>query len=581
MNMRGARAEPILDNSIKINVTSAQAKTSKDRIDFSPMTEIVNGYKGYWNFESYWQSGKVYEDIPIEQTKKWWKALKEPKRRYPNSKGKKVLYALFDDHDEKMDYITSRKQVYVPEYYELVKNREMISYWKTMLNKGHNLIIYDFDGPRTIDGDVLCLELTIKLLIEKINDPQFPFGHGYIVAGCIAGIYPNQYIEKIKTAGSTNPIKWTETDHYLRGIWNTVDQLTVPVRIAGFDLDDTLIHRPKKNGIWSLWIDTIPITINKLINDKYAIIIFTNQGGMTMNKNFDIPLWKIHVTKIIKKILKITQDNFYFAIYVAKQYDLYRKPNLGLWSLMKKDLGVSLSVKSFFCGDAAGRLGDKKDFSDTDRKFALNIGIKFCTPEELFIEDYIEKTPFTLSGFNPLEFIKNYKDKFNYNFKPRQKELIIMVGFPGSGKSEFVKKYILPHNYIHVNRDICKTQCINLTKSAMKDGKSIVIDNTNLDDVTRSKYIMLAVQNQYEKIRCIYLDMNIEMAKHLNNVRHVYSDGQIPKVSNIAYNMLKKKFILPTPSEHFDKIEKIDTYFNLDKLDDPKWKKIFMRWSET
>ena len=197
MNMRGKWADPILENSIKINVTSAQSRVNKNRLNFSPMTEIVNGfngYKGYWNFESYWQSGKVYEDIPIEKTKKWWRELKEPKRRYPNSKGKKVLYALFDGNDEKMDYITSRKKVYVPEYYELIKNKEMTLYWKKMVKKGHNLIIYDFDGPRTINGDVICLELTKELLIEKINDTQYPFGHGYIVAGCISDISPNTYI---------------------------------------------------------------------------------------------------------------------------------------------------------------------------------------------------------------------------------------------------------------------------------------------------------------------------------------------------------------------------------------------------
>ena len=194
MNMRGAWAIPILEDCIKINVTSAQSKKNKNRIDFSPMTEIIGTYKGYWNFESYWQSGKVYESIPIEKTRKWWKELKEPKRRFPNSKGKKVLYALFEDIDEKMDYIISRKKVYVPQYFELIKNKEMTLYWKKMLYNGHNLIIYDFDGPRTEKGDVICLELTKELLIEKINDTQFPFGHGYIVGACICDIYPEQYI---------------------------------------------------------------------------------------------------------------------------------------------------------------------------------------------------------------------------------------------------------------------------------------------------------------------------------------------------------------------------------------------------
>ena len=103
MNMRGKWAESIDNNSIKINVTSSQSKKSQNRISFSPMQEIIGGYKGYWNFESYWQSGKVYESISHEITKKWWKQLKEPKRRYPNSKGKKVLYAQFDDFKDEKD----------------------------------------------------------------------------------------------------------------------------------------------------------------------------------------------------------------------------------------------------------------------------------------------------------------------------------------------------------------------------------------------------------------------------------------------------------------------------------------------
>ena len=62
-----------------------------------------------------------------------------------------------------------------------------------MLKNGHNLIIYDFDGPRKLDGTVTCLELTKELLIEKINDTRFPFGHGYVVAATIANIKPKEY----------------------------------------------------------------------------------------------------------------------------------------------------------------------------------------------------------------------------------------------------------------------------------------------------------------------------------------------------------------------------------------------------
>jgi hypothetical protein len=198
MNMRGKRA--IAPNgAICINVTSAQAKQNENRKDFSPMTEIVGGYKGYWNFESYWQSGKVFEGISEEITKAWWKSLKEPKRRYPGAKNMKVLYAKFDDIDGKLDYVTSRKKVYVPEYYNLIKNRKMTKHWKKIIKKATDIVIYDFDGPRKTDkncvGDVTCLELTKELLIKKINDEKFPFGHGYVVGACLLGIDYEEFIK--------------------------------------------------------------------------------------------------------------------------------------------------------------------------------------------------------------------------------------------------------------------------------------------------------------------------------------------------------------------------------------------------
>jgi len=65
--------------------------------------------------------------------------------------------------------------------------------WNDMFEQGYNITIYDFDGPRTKHGGVCCLELPRELLIEKINDPQFPFGHGYVVGATIMGIHPEEY----------------------------------------------------------------------------------------------------------------------------------------------------------------------------------------------------------------------------------------------------------------------------------------------------------------------------------------------------------------------------------------------------
>jgi hypothetical protein len=193
MNCRGehAIAPP---NTIKLNVTSAQATNNMERLDFSPMTHN-GGYKDYFNFEHYWQSGKVYEGIDHEISKKWWIEQTIPKRKYPMGKNKKILYAVFDDFpNEKMNYITSRKMIYVPKYFNMIKNREAINKWNKILSSGSDIVIYDFDGPRLPDGNVTCMKLTLDLLIEKINDPSYPFGHGYIVGAILLGHTPNDYI---------------------------------------------------------------------------------------------------------------------------------------------------------------------------------------------------------------------------------------------------------------------------------------------------------------------------------------------------------------------------------------------------
>ena len=72
---------PMDIKAINVNVTSSQRKDSENRVAFSPMQPIAGGYRGFWNFESYWQSGKVFRDIPFKKTYTWWKNNRQPKRR--------------------------------------------------------------------------------------------------------------------------------------------------------------------------------------------------------------------------------------------------------------------------------------------------------------------------------------------------------------------------------------------------------------------------------------------------------------------------------------------------------------------
>lgn len=191
MNMRGKWADKP-NNCEILNVTSMQRKDSLDRNTFSPMNN--KKYKNFYCFENYWQSGKVIEGVDYEKHYEWWINQQSPKRRYPNSKGKKILYSLFNGIQR--DYITSRKEIYVPEYAELIKNSERLQFWKNKINSGKNIVVYDFDGPRKEDGSVDCQLVSKDFLINKINDVKFPFGHGYVVSMLLSEIDYKELIKK-------------------------------------------------------------------------------------------------------------------------------------------------------------------------------------------------------------------------------------------------------------------------------------------------------------------------------------------------------------------------------------------------
>jgi len=70
----------------------------------------------------------------------------------------------------------------------LIKEKEQTIFWKKYVRDGHDVVVFDFDGPKDENGEPVCLEITKEMLKEKINDPKHPFGHGYVVAAELGGI---------------------------------------------------------------------------------------------------------------------------------------------------------------------------------------------------------------------------------------------------------------------------------------------------------------------------------------------------------------------------------------------------------
>ncbi|CAH2312051.1 bifunctional polynucleotide phosphatase kinase isoform X1, partial [Pelobates cultripes] len=175
---------------------------------------------------------------------------------------------------------------------------------------------------------------------------------------------------------------------------------------------------------------------------------------------------------------------------------MYRKPVTGMWDYLceKGDDGFPVQKEDcLYVGDAAGRSANwapdrkKKDFSCSDRLFALNIGLKFSTPEEFFLG--WKTAPFHLPNFDPRTLDPNapLHDPAASLISPPT-EVAVTVGFPAVGKSKFVKDYLVPKGYVCVNRDTLGTwqKCVASCEEALRNGKSVVVDNTNPDLESRS-----------------------------------------------------------------------------------------------
>lgn len=214
--------------------------------------------------------------------------------------------------------------------------------------------------------------------------------------------------------------------------------------------------------------------------------------------------------------------------------------------------------------------GAKKDFSCGDRKFAANVGLTFATPEEFFGGSE-ECKKFSWGEFDPRCI--NFSSCLPEFDPPIGKvacvgpEVVVFVGFPASGKTTFYETMMKPEGYVHVNRDKLGSwqKCVSVCESELLKGRKVVIDNTNPDVESRSRYICCAKKHSVP-IRCFQFMTSFAHSKHNNKFRELTSkDANYVKVSNIAFNSYKSKFIQPSTEEGFNDVIRIKIHPNIIK----------------
>lgn len=283
-------------------------------------------------------------------------------------------------------------------------------------------------------------------------------------------------------------------------------------KVAAFDLDDTLVSAQA--------ITPYPNVLKKLknlIENGYVIVIISNQK-----------MSHIGDKKLDSKIKKVAEVlDIPFVCFCARDEDKFRKPNIGIFSLIPEKYGKA----EFYVGDAAGREGDH---NDCDLNLAKNAKIKFYTPEEYFNTlPVIEKDsiPDVLLPLNNIHLLT----------------MVILIGYPASGKSTYAKLFE-EQGYVVCNNDTTGSgaKTLKLCESTLKTENSVVIDNLNNTVDARSKYLKIA--DKYGAM-CVAIHLNTSMGCSRSR-----NSKRTKKVPDIVFYSYRKYFQIPSKSEGFDDI---------------------------
>ncbi|KAI0067096.1 PNK3P-domain-containing protein [Artomyces pyxidatus] len=353
-------------------------------------------------------------------------------------------------------------------------------------------------------------------------------------------------------------------------------------KVAVFDLDGTLIKssfgkgRASKSGPldWQWWKGVVPGKLKEVHRAGFSVMIISNQGI----KAPQLVDWKKKIP-----LIAATLPDVPFHIFAATAKDGHRKPMPGMWHELERifgEEGVTIDKSaSFYVGDAAGRAAD---FASTDRKFALNVGIQFYTPEEYFLD--IPPAPYTLPGFHPSSH-KPAPSRVTPSDlpivppAPSQPEVVLFVGLPCLGKSSFYRTHFAPAGYVHVNQDTLgsRVKCVKAAEEALKEGQSCVIDNTNRDVQTRKLYIDMAKKLK-APVRCFCFTGSKELAWH-NNLYRAYNlpasvASREPKrdiIPHMAFSDFAAKYEEPSTKEGFTEVRAVNWVFEGSEEEKRNW----------
>lgn len=288
-------------------------------------------------------------------------------------------------------------------------------------------------------------------------------------------------------------------------------------KIALFDVDGTIVVS-KSGRRWAandkdwIFVSDVPEVFKRYHESGWVVALVSNQSEWKLS---DTPRAKFQSILDALTVANGWAPWCFVATAKPKEKDtVYRKPARGLYDILLASLCIT-PTEVYMCGDACGPDDPNPSYrwSDSDYRFAENIGAEFRHPSDVFHRD----RPFILP--------------------PPKQEIVILVGNPGSGKTSRACYFNMAGYYTHLEQDVIGTKAavLKAAKKAVAEKKSIIVDATHGSHVNREPYINLAKEH----------NIPYRILWHIRDGRAFNALRKTP-VPEVAYAVYTKHFVEPT-----------------------------------
>ncbi len=112
-----------------------------------------------------------------------------------------------------------------------------------------------------------------------------------------------------------------------------------------------------------------------------------------------------------------------------------------------------------------------------------------------------------------------------------------MVGVQGSGKSHVSESLLLPLGYVVASNDRTgnRDRTVKVMETALKQGKSVVVDNTHADRESRKRFLAAAGA---VPCRCFVMTATPQHARHNNVFRELTGQHHV-KIKEPLFHTFK------------------------------------------